>query len=406
MNTKRLLFIFLVLCICAIVLVSRQQMMERFYTLFTPYKYKSNMVKDYVRLSTSTDYNYNTLVFGIAYRHDYVAMYNFMVNLIKTVIANSPILKFDMMRYTQDKEVCLAVMNKDVNMGIVSEPMLIDAITGFNTVFSPKLSFDNLRFIANIGNQYVYLLIRKDSKINSMYELKGKKVSIGMKDTNVWKVSTDLVNFMNMKTGTDLITYEMHHKESLFALLNNQLDAMFYTDYYPSQFITDVFTRHDPHGILTLLPLDDFRLDTFKLSYYYYEPTTIDLNKMPQTFLPTKTGSVYYTRFNPDFPTFSFKQIIISNRETDADTVYNFTKHYFENITQFKHNPVLNKNKDNLFQLSVDRSMLFIHRGAYKYYMEMGYVVDKETDKNCMYLVSKTVCNKKNLDVVKHSVIV
>ena len=150
MNTKRLVFLFLVLCISAVVLISRQRMVEKFYTLFTPYKYKSDLVKNYVKISTSTDYNYNTLVFGIAYRHDYVAMYDFMVKLIKTVIANSPILTFDIMRYTLSKDVCLAVMKKDVNMGIVSEPMLIDAITGFNTVFSPKLNFNNLRFIESI----------------------------------------------------------------------------------------------------------------------------------------------------------------------------------------------------------------------------------------------------------------
>lgn len=405
-HKQQSLFLFLVFLVVVIVLVGRESVRESFYTLFTPYKYKSDMLNRYVKLTTSTNYNYNTLVFGIAYRHDYISMYEFMTELIKTVIANSPILKFDVMKYPETKDVCLAVMKRDVNMGIVSEPMLIDAITGFNTVFDQKLSFNNLRFVSNVGNQYVYLIIRKDAGIKSLYDLKGKKVSIGFKKSNVWKIATDLTHFMNMKLDTDMKTYNMHHHEALFAILNKQIDAMFYTDYYPSSFITHIFRDKNNEKELTLLPLDDFKINSFKLSYYYYNPTTIDLNKMPMSFLPTKTGDIYYTKFNPDLPTFSFKQVIISNSETDPDTVYNFTKYYYENIGKFKHSSVLNENKSDLFQLSVDRSMLFIHRGAYKYYIDMGYVVDKETDPNCIYLVGKTVCDKKSLNIVKHSKIV
>jgi uncharacterized protein len=378
---------------------------ENFYTLFKPLNYKSDLIKDYVRISTSTDYNYNTLLFGMAFRPDYIETYRFMTELIKTIIANSPILKFDVMKFNKSKDVCIAIMKNKLNMGIISEPMLIDALTGFNTIFDSKLNFNNLRFVANVGNQYVYLIIRKKAGIKKFDDLRGKKISIGMRNTNVWKVATDMLDFAGLDRNLDLATYEMHHRNALYSIDNEQLDAMFFTDYYPSQFINEVFKMHNFKKQITLLPMDDFKNETFKLAYYYYRPSVIDLNKMPITFLPTETGGDYYSRFKPIFPTFSFKQIIVSNKETDDKSVYNFTKYYYQSVDSFKDSPVLNKNKGDLFQLSVDRSMIFIHRGAYKYYKEMGYVVDKETDPNCKYLVGKTVCDKKSLNVVKHSII-
>lgn len=378
---------------------------ENFYTLFTPFKSKSDLITKYVNLTNSTDYSYDTVMFGITYRNDYIELYEFMSKVLKTIIAESPILKFDLMKYNHSRNVCIDVMKNNLNFGIIPNPILLDALTGFNTVFDKSLNFNNLRFIANVGDQYVYLIIRKDSGIKNVADLRGKRIGMGMEKGITWKVARDFMDFMKMKDGTEADEFMLTDKESLLALKNNQLDAMFFTDYYPSNFINDIFIKHNPHGLLTLLPITGFDTEAFKLSYYYYEQTTMDLNKMPITFLPIKTGNVYYTRFNPDFPTFSFKQVIISNQETPTKTVYEFTKQYFSNIYKFKDNPVLNKDKNNLFQLSVDRSMLFIHEGAYKYYQNMGYLTKGESDKNCVYLVGKTVCNKRNLDIVKHSMI-
>ncbi len=379
--------------------------MEKFYTLFTPYKYDSDdMIKKYVNLTTSTDYNYNTLTFGIPFRHDFKEMYIFMEQLIKTIIAYSPILKFDLMKYESSQEVCLAVKNRNVNMGVVSEPIMIDAITGFNKIFNTRHNFDNLRFVANIGNQYIYLIVRKDSKINKLQDLQGKKINVGQKSTSVWKTANDVLSFIGLRFGSDFKKYHMTHYESIYAMLMGQLDAMFYTDYYPSNFLTDIFESYDKKHEFTLLPIDDFNKSNFLLSYYYYNSTTIDLNKMPQTFLPMKSGGRHFNRFNPDLPTFSFNQVIIANRETDGDTVYKFTKYYYENIRKFKQSPVFNKDKANLFGLSVDSSLVFIHRGAYKYYKELGYVVENEDSEDCKYLIGKTRCNKRNLEMVKHSI--
>ena len=379
---------------------------ENFYTLFKPFKVKSDMVNKYVALTTSTDYDYGTMVFGVPYRKDYLEMDKFMINLLTTLLAASPILKFDIIKYEKTKDICLSVMKQDVNMGIVSEPMLIDTITGFNTVFDTKLNFTNLRFVANIGNQYIFILIRKDSGITGLQDLHRKKVSIGEQYSDIWKVSTDIMHYMSMKYDVKFDAYNIGHPmTALYALMNGHIDAMFYTDYYPSNFLSTIFSDYDIKQNLLLLPIDDFTKSTFSLAYYYYKITSIDLNKLPHTMLPMKSGGIYYTRFNPDLATLSFKQVIISNKETNNKAVYNFTKKYFENVHKFKKSPIMNNSKADLFQLSIDRSMLFIHTGAYKYYIEKGYLVDKESSPYCDDLIGKTECNKKNIAIVKHSII-
>ena len=376
-------------------MIYNSKLHERFYTLFIPYKSNSEMIGKYVNLTTSTKYNYEALIFAVADRKDYHHIKEFITKLLKMMIAYSPILTFDLIKLNNSQDVCIEVAKGHANMGITSLPILTNVINQNRVNLGVNMK-NSLRFIANIGNQYVYLIVRKDSKFTNVDDLKDRKINIGEENTSVWQFGQDIMKYLQV-SDMGMQTFTMHHIPALFALLNGNIDAMFYTDYYPSKFLERIFVDYDKKKELTLLPLGNNKLmQNFTQSYFYYEPAVLDLNKMPKTYLPVKIGNTYYTRFNPDMPTYMFSQTIISNRETSGEAIYNFTKFYYQNVNSFDQNK-------NIFNLSVDRLMLFIHRGAYKFYKEKGYVNENINDKNCMYLIGKTECNNRSLDVVKQS---
>ena len=107
--------------------------------------------------------------------------------------------------------------------------------------------------------------------------------------------------------------------------------------------------------------------------------------------------------------TYSFHNYLLCHKSINDDTSYNLIKSIYNNLAEinklslFKNKPLI---RNNIAWSSLPIS---IHSGVKKFLYEKGYIsygtVDKNgkvvEDPNCLFLIGKKECNKKNLEILK-----
>lgn len=93
-----------------------------------------------------------------------------------------------------------------------------------NELQNPNLR-DELRVLLPLFlNEEVHLITMKDSEINSLKDLRGKRVAVGARDQGTYVTAQTI----KQRTHTAWRDVEMHSSEAYKALLNGQIDAFFY----------------------------------------------------------------------------------------------------------------------------------------------------------------------------------
>ncbi len=110
-----------------------------------------------------------------------------------------------------------------------------------------------LRTVALLYPQINHLVVHADSNINSLADLKGKKIATSNIGGGTYIALLSLLSYYNM-TLEDVVLQHMSSSDFSKAFLNREVDAVFYNDPPGSKTIAKVLA--DGHG--KLLPLDDF----------------------------------------------------------------------------------------------------------------------------------------------------
>jgi TRAP transporter TAXI family solute receptor len=221
-------------------------------------------------------------------------------------------------------------------------------------IYKGKGAVQNLRAIAMLYPESLHLVARKDARITSIKDLKGKRVSLGDKD------SGELVHGRLLLAAFGMA--ESQIKQSFLkpgpaadAIVAGQLDAMLVVDGMPAPIITEMAQRAD----IVLVPLAGPEVDKMRGTYPFFSASSI----------PAGT----YHGADADVKTLDVGVVLVTGAERSNDLIYGVTRALWHPSTQKLLTESHPRGKlVNLSAAGLDRLGIQLHGGASAYYFDAG----------------------------------
>jgi TRAP transporter TAXI family solute receptor len=245
-----------------------------------------------------------------------------------------------------------AIKNGDIDFGVTQSDVQYQSFRGKGDF---KKMFTELRSIMSFHAEPVTLVVRAESNIKSIADLKGKRINIGNKGSGNRAVVDELLSVLKMKYTDFAATTELTADDHGPALCNDKIDGFFYAVGHPSSNIRET--------ILTcgakIIPLTGNEINTLVSKSQYYSFINIPGGMYPGNDEPIKTYGVLST--------------LVTSKSVSDEVVYQITKAVFENIDEFKNmHPAWKILKPEI--MSVNGLSAPLHNGAAKYYRERGWI--------------------------------
>jgi TRAP transporter TAXI family solute receptor len=245
-----------------------------------------------------------------------------------------------------------AVMAGDLEFGVVQSDRQYQAIKGL-AEWEDKGPQQDLRAVFSIHPESITLVAADDAGINTIQDLKGKRVNIGNPGSGQRQNSIDVLENAGINYETDMTAEGVKAAEAPGLLQDGRIDAFFYTVGHPSGAIMEATAGKRKVHFVAITGVDQLLA-----KYPYYAKAVV-----PVALYPGATNDT-------DVETFGVKATFVTSAKVPDETVYAITKEVFDNFDKFKAlHPayqVLSK-KGMLEGLSAP-----LHPGAVKYYKEVG----------------------------------
>ena len=187
-----------------------------------------------------------------------------------------------------------------------------------------KYKFDTLRGLATLYPESCQCVTTADSGINSIGDLRGKKVAVGAEDSGAEANARQILEVYGLSYG-DIQPMYMSFSAASKALKEGSIDAAFLTAGAPTLAVQDVASQMN----IKLLPIDDEHFKTLSEKYPFYSRNTI--------------AKGTYRGFDEDIQTASVMAILACNEKVDNDLANKMLKTVFDNLNNLKSaHPVIN----------------------------------------------------------------
>ena len=245
-----------------------------------------------------------------------------------------------------------AVMAGDLEFGVVQSDRQYQAVKGIAD-WKDKGPQKDLRAVFSIHPENVDLIAAVDANINSLQDLKGKRISIGNLGSGFRKNAIDALEANGLNFEKDFHSESLKAAEQPGMIQDGRIDAAFYTVGHPSGYYKEATAGKRK---VKFVPITN--IDGLLAKYPYYAKSVTRMELYP--------GAVN----KEDVPTFGVKATFVTSAKVPDDVVYAITKEVFDNFEEFKklHPAYGGLTKENMLEgLSAP-----IHPGAMKYYKEVG----------------------------------
>jgi len=245
-----------------------------------------------------------------------------------------------------------AVMEGDLQFGVVQSDRQYQAVNGL-AEWKDKGKQADLRAVFSIHPESVTLVAAVDAGINSILDLKGKRVNIGNPGSGQRQNAIDALEAVGIDYNSDLNAESINAAEAPGLLQDGRIDAFFYTVGHPSGAIKEAAS-----GARKVRFASITGVDALLSKYPYYAKSVIPAKLYP--------GAVN----QGDIETFGVKATLITSAKIAGDVVYAVTKEVFDNFDEFKslHPAYAVITKESMLEgLSAE-----IHPGALRYFKEAG----------------------------------
>lgn len=193
--------------------------------------------------------------------------------------------------------------------------------------------------------------------IKSVKDLKGKKVSIDVPGSGCAVMAKAILEEYGFNLEKDLTIAHLSQSESVQALKDGVIDAVFFNFAYPGSAVLDLAATRD----ILLIPLEPAMADQIVKKFPYYVKITI----------PAKT----YPKVDPPVLCLGDSNVLIANTQMEEAVAYKIVKAIFENVDKGKW--ALNAIHPIAAQLTpanAINSPIALHPGAIKYFKEVGAI--------------------------------
>ena len=241
------------------------------------------------------------------------------------------------------------VQNGEIDIAITQSPM---AYAGFNGLSPYEQKNGNIAALFNgLSKGVFHIVVSESSGINSVDDLKGKKVVLGPSGGGAINVITDILSVYGLKLEDLEATY-VSYSDGMSMLADNNVDAVIVQAASPAPAIKELAASGKKFKILSI--------ESDKISELLSKFNYLDVIKLPADMYGTDSEitTVYLTN------------MMIVRKDLAEDTVYRITKAIFENIDKVKEShPAA---KDISLQNATVRLPIPLHPGAEKYFKEKG----------------------------------
>lgn len=211
-----------------------------------------------------------------------------------------------------------------------------------------------LRSVFSMHPEAVMLVTRKDTGITSVEGLKGKRVNIGNPGSGQRGNAEDVLRLYGLDYTKDFSAEALQQAEASRALVDQKIDAFFFTVGNPNSAIEEPAQSVD----LAIIPINSDAIKAFVAEHPYYIMTTI----------PAGT----YRGIDKDVETYAVTATVVTSESVSEQVVYDMVKTVFANLDELRasHAAFRNLKPEEMLQgLSAP-----LHPGALKYYKEKGWM--------------------------------
>ncbi|MDL2317487.1 TAXI family TRAP transporter solute-binding subunit [Eubacteriales bacterium OttesenSCG-928-A19] len=237
----------------------------------------------------------------------------------------------------------------DAELGTVQNDVSAYAFEGIDSFDGEVI--DTFSVITSLYPEVVQLVARADVGIDSIEDLKGKRVSVGAAGSGTYFNAIHMLEAAGMSLD-DIDEQFLSFSESGDAAKNRQIDAFFCTAGIPNAAITELTSGSEAK----VIALDGATIDAMIAAKPFYVDFTI----------PGGT----YPGIDDDVRTVAITALLVCTNDLDEDLVYQMTKSLYE-----KGDELLTHAKKT--EITLDTALdgvgnLPIHPGAERYYKEVG----------------------------------
>jgi len=246
-----------------------------------------------------------------------------------------------------------AIMAGDLEFGIVQSDRQYQASKGMAD-WKDKGPQTDLRALFSIHPESVTLVAAVDAGINSIQDLKGKRVNIGNPGSGQRQNSIDALTAVGIDYEKDIKAESLKAAEAPGLLQDGRIDAFFYTVGHPSGAFKEATSGTRK---VKFIPIE--LSDSFYEKFPYYAPSVVPV-------VANYPGAAN----DADVPSFGVKATFVTTKKIPEKDIYNVVSTIFMNFDDFKklHPAYAVLTKENMLEgLSAP-----LHKGAEKYFKETG----------------------------------
>ncbi|MEG1942980.1 MAG: TAXI family TRAP transporter solute-binding subunit [Angelakisella sp.] len=236
----------------------------------------------------------------------------------------------------------------EADLALVQNDVLDYASKGIELFDGEKTA--NLSVVATLYPEVVQIVVGKNSGINSIADLKGKKVSVGDVGSGVEANAKQILEAYGL-TFDDVNASHLSFKESANGFKDKQLDAFFVTAGVPNTAVVELSVT-DP---VKVLEIDAEHRAALIKKYPFYGEFTV-------------TKDVYNT--DADATTLAVMATLIARKDLDEKVVYDITKALFAHLDELGNAHA--KGKELSAEKAISSISIDMHAGAAKYFKEIG----------------------------------
>jgi len=236
---------------------------------------------------------------------------------------------------------------EEAELGTVQNDVSYFAYTGTDSFEGEQIT--SFSVISSLYAEYVQIVVRADSDIQTIADFKGKSISIGAAGSGVYTNALHVLEAAGL-TLDDIDAQYLSFSESADGLKNKQIDAAFVCAGIPNAAVTELASTVG----VRLISLSDEEVAALIAAH----PTYANLK------LPAATYGL-----EEDVNSIAITALLVCANSLDEELVYQMTKAMYEQEGILTHAKAAEITKDTAF---VGVGELPLHPGAARYYTEIG----------------------------------
>lgn len=220
-------------------------------------------------------------------------------------------------------------------------------------LFKTEAPLKNLRAIAGLFPEEIHVVVRSDSPISSLQDLRGKHVALGEPESGTLADARLLLEAVGL-SECDLTGEYFTLAGAASALADGRIDAFFEVSAYPVPAISDIAATTP----IRLLPIPSGLAKQMAQRFSFF---TADV-------IPAGT----YPGIDHDTATLDVTALWITRAEIDEDLIYAITRSLWSPVTRHRlaaSHPAASRIR---LATALDRVSIPLHPGAARFYREAG----------------------------------